>query len=128
PLHAAVRRSGWLAGLASALRESAASGGEAFWIESIEDRTGAAVSREELAAKPGFLGDLLRLASEAGESQERLSSFAEEALAPLAGQPQLAALLSELGPEEWAAWLQEAEELAIDLLAEDGGTETGWSE
>ncbi|PUA39205.1 DNA repair exonuclease [Paenibacillus elgii] len=125
PLHAAMRRSGWLSGLASALRES---GGEAVWIESIEDRTGAAASREDLAAKPGFLGDLLRLASEAGESSERLSAFAEEALAPLMGQPQLAALLSELGPEEWAAWLQEAEELAIDLLADGSGSETGWSE
>ncbi|MBU7321046.1 metallophosphoesterase family protein [Paenibacillus oleatilyticus] len=125
PLHAVMRRGEWLAGLVSALRES---GGEAVWIESIEDRTGAAVSREDLVAKPGFLGDLLRLASEAGESPERLSAFAEEALAPLIGQPQLAALLSELGPEEWAAWLQEAEELAIDLLADGGGAETGWSE
>ncbi|CRF28694.1 DNA repair exonuclease [Mycobacterium tuberculosis] len=125
PIHAVLRRSGVLAELGSALNESMSGGGHTIWVESLVDRTGSAVDRGELEGRPGFLGDLLRLAEEAGADPAQLAVFAAEALAPLSAQPRLAALLAESSQEEIAQWLREAEELAIDMLA--GSLETRWS-
>lgn len=128
PLHASLRRTGMTAELAAGLREQERRGsGGMVWVDSLEDHTGAPVDRERLASQPGFLGDLLRLAGEAEDDPEKLHALAEEAFLPLASQPQLSALLSELSTEELREWLAEAEELAIDSLAGDRG-ETGGRE
>lgn len=125
PMHTVLRRSGMLGELGSALKEHMSAGEQMVWVESVEDRTGAPIDRSELEGRPGFLGDLLRLADEAGAASQQLADFAADALAPLAAQPRLAALLAEAGDEELAEWLREAQELAIDMLA--GSAETRWS-
>ncbi|MFC6230425.1 exonuclease SbcCD subunit D [Paenibacillus allorhizosphaerae] len=131
PLHTVLQRAGSKTELASGLRESEQrlGGSRIVWVEAIDDRTGIAADRGELAAKPGFLGDLLRFAEEAGEDRVRLLSFASEALVPMESHPQLAPLLRGIPAEELAEWLREAEELALEALA-DGltKTETGWKE
>ncbi|CAG7624668.1 putative metallophosphoesterase YhaO [Paenibacillus solanacearum] len=130
PLHAVVRQAGSRTELAAGLRESELRHGTdgIVWVESIDDQTGIAADRGELAGKPGFLGDLLRLSEETGRDEERMLSFVSEALAPMAGHPQLASLLRSIPADELEEWLREAEELALDALTagEAAKTETGW--
>ncbi|MCZ8512127.1 DNA repair exonuclease [Paenibacillus filicis] len=119
PLHAALRREGSAGELAARLREQERLEADAgiVWVDAIEDRTGAPVDRERLNGQPGFLGDLLRLSQEIGADPDEWAGLKEEAFAAVKAQPQLQALLNELNDEELREWLQEAEELVIDMLA-----------
>ncbi|TVY08290.1 metallophosphoesterase family protein [Paenibacillus cremeus] len=128
-LHPVLQRAGVKTDLAALLWEAEkhSQRNAVVWIESIHDQTGALVDRGHLAAQPGFLGDLLRLAEEAGMTSEQLDSFATEAFAVMAGQPMLASLLQGMGTEELAAWLQEAEELAMEALSPELKAESGWT-
>jgi exonuclease SbcD len=90
------------------------------WIESMEDRTGSELDREQLLQQKSFVGDLLRLSQSLLRDEAALSAFAGEALASLQ-LPQAAGSPAALEPERLQQWLRAAEELTADLLAADGG-------
>ncbi|TBL81381.1 metallophosphoesterase family protein [Paenibacillus thalictri] len=128
-LHAAISQGPALEELAAELRlqeTAAAEGADGYpfvWIEAIENRTGAGLDMSVLAQETSFLGDLLRLSQSLAEDRERFEPFCEEALAALKSQPALARLLRDLPPKERLELLKAAETLAVDMLAETGGSE-----
>jgi DNA repair protein SbcD/Mre11 len=106
--------------------------GDFVWIESVKVRTGSDVDREALAASPGFLGDVLRMADGLlGADREQLKRFAEECMAPLLSHPKAGALarksgmadLDGLDSEAAEEWLKQAVEWLTDQLVD--GEEEG---
>ncbi|MDQ1909742.1 DNA repair exonuclease [Paenibacillus sp. GD4] len=125
PVKEMLRRGGALGELTAYLRGRCLQLQSDMWIVSVEDRTHSPVDQERLRGEPGFLGDLLRLAEELHKDPDGLSGFAQEALEPLLTQQTLRSLLASVNPEELSVWLQEAEELAVELLQADGSGGTG---
>jgi DNA repair exonuclease SbcCD nuclease subunit len=128
PLHAHLRRTGYLADLRELLNDEAATASPFAWVESIRDATRPQVDLAARRATPDFVGDFLRTA-QAARRAERTTDPDEHdawlatlrgAVAPLfddaprgrkhlaAARPADAALFGEL--------LDEAEVLALDLL------------
>jgi DNA repair protein SbcD/Mre11 len=128
PLHATLRRPGYLADLRQILNEEQAGGSPFAWLESIRDRTRPDVDLDARREAPDFVGDFLRTVAAARRSRgttdpeehERWLAGLRSAVAPLFdesprgrrvlrdGRPGDAALVGEL--------LDEAEALGIDLL------------
>jgi exonuclease SbcD len=100
---------------------SDANGGGFVWMESIENRTGSELDREQLRQQKSFVGDLLRLAQSLQLDEAALHAFADEALAALQALPQAAGGAAAPTPERLQQWLRAAEELTADLLVADGG-------
>jgi len=126
-LHDLLRKGSALQDLLTELRESDLAGGsqdsEAFiWPESIVDHTGRMIDLDQLLEERSFVGDMLRMARGIGKDDRDLSEFHSEALSLLMTQPKIARLLGidAAGPDEIREWLQSAEELLLDTLA-DGG-------
>lgn len=109
-----------------------AAAGDFVWIESVKVRTGSDVDREVLAASPGFLGDVLRMADGLlGEDREELKRFAEECMAPLLSHAKAGALARKSGiadrdgldSDSAEEWLKQAVEWLTDQLVD--GEEEG---
>lgn len=96
------------------------------WTESFTVETGLAVDREQLQQEDSFLGELLRLARDAGESPKEMQELVGSALRPLMENQELRRLLSSAGEEEQQRWMESAVELGITLLSgmEEPGTDT----
>lgn len=91
------------------------------WIESMQDRTGSALDVNALLQQDSFLGDMLRLSQQLSEQPDQLSQFVTEALEPLLTHRQASQYMKHIPPETMAAWLRDAEQLALQLLNEDKG-------
>jgi DNA repair exonuclease SbcCD nuclease subunit len=133
PMHATLRRTGYLDDLRQLLNEETVGPVPFAWVESIRDATRPEVDLEARRGAADFVGDFLRTVSAARRSQrttdpeehERWEAALREAVAPLfdestrgrrllaAARPSDDALTGEL--------LDEAETLGLDLLlaAED---------
>ena len=85
------------------------------WCERIEDETAAAIDRDALRAGEDFLAEVLRTADQLREEPETL----HDGLADLYQHRRFRQHLAVLTDEETAALLDEAETLAVNLLAED---------
>ena len=85
------------------------------WCERIEDETAAAIDRDALRSGEDFLAEVLRTADQLRE--EPASLHAE--LADLYQHRRFRQHLAGLTDEEMATLLDEAEALAVNLLAED---------
>ena len=85
------------------------------WCERIEDETAAAIDRDALSAGEDFLAEVLRTADQNREEPATL----QDGLADLYGHRRFRQHLADLTDAEMAALLDEAEALAVNLLAED---------
>jgi len=122
PLHADLRRPQASDDLLAELRESCATVGPFLWWESCKDRTGAAIDRGTLIQRDDFAGELARAAAALIGDNDALDAFVAKHCATLAEMQ----VPAELGAsaragagehEEHRAWLAQAEDLALDLLA-----------
>jgi len=77
--------------------------------------------KEALLAEDSFLGDLVRLARDLADDEARRAQFEREALADMLGAPRFGRLLGGVPAAERRAWLEEAGELALQLLTEGDG-------
>ena len=85
------------------------------WCERIEDETAASIDREAIRAGEDFLAEVLRTADLSREEPAALHTE----LADLYQHRRFRQHLAALSDEEVAALLDEAEVLAVNLLAED---------
>ena len=85
------------------------------WCERIEDETAAAIDRDALRSGEDFLAEVLRTADQIREDPETL----QDGLAELYQHRRFRQHLAELTEAEITALLDEAEALAVNLLAED---------
>ncbi|HSJ00330.1 MAG TPA: DNA repair exonuclease [Patescibacteria group bacterium] len=128
PLHANVRRPGYLDDLRQLLNEEGSSVPPFAWVESIRDATRPDVDLATRRDAPDFIGDFLRTAASARRSarttdpdeHERWSAALRSAVAPLFDESQRGRrLLRDVRPSDDALvgeLLDEAEALGIDLL------------
>ena len=133
PLHASVRRPGYLDDLRQLLNEERSPTPPLAWVESIRDATRPDVDLEARRAAPDFVGDFLRTVAGARRSasttdpdeHDRWRTSLRTAVAPLFDESQRGRrLLRDARPDDLALvgdLLDEAEALGIDLLlaAED---------
>ena len=134
PLHANVRRSGYVDDLRQLLNEERSTVPPFAWVESIRDATRPDVDLATRRDAPDFVGDFLRTVASARRSarttdpdeHERWTATLRSAVAPLFDESQRGRrLLRDVRPSDDALvdeLLDEAEALGIDLLlaAEDG--------
>ncbi len=85
------------------------------WCERIQDETAAAIDRDALRSGEDFLAEVLRTADQIREDPAAL----QDGLADLYRHRRFRQHLAALTEEEIAALLDEAEALAVNLLAED---------
>ena len=85
------------------------------WCERIEDETAAAINRDALRSGEDFLAEVLRTADQLRETPEML----RDGLAELYQHRRFRQHLSDFTEEEIGKMLDEAEALAVNLLAED---------
>ena len=85
------------------------------WCERIQDETAAAIDRNALRSGEDFLAEVLRTADQVRGDTAAL----QDGLADLYQHRRFRQHLSALSEEEIAALLDEAEALAVNLLAED---------
>ena len=85
------------------------------WCERIGDETASAVDRDAMRAGEDFLAEVLRTADQIREEPSTL----HDGLAELYQHRRFRQHLASLSDEETAALLDEAETLAVNLLAED---------
>ena len=85
------------------------------WCERIEDETAAAINRDALRSGEDFLAEVLRTADQIREEPAALDAE----LADLYQHRRFRQHLAALTEEEISALLDEAEALAVNLLAED---------
>ena len=85
------------------------------WCERIEDETAAAINHDALRSGEDFLAEVLRTADQLRETPEML----RDGLAELYQHRRFRQHLSDFTEEEIAELLDEAEALAVNLLAED---------
>lgn len=128
PLHANVRRTGYLDDLRQLLNEERSAVPPFAWVESIRDVTRPDVDLATRRDAPDFIGDFLRTAASARRSarttdpdeHERWTAALRSAVAPLFDESQRGRrLLREVRPSNDALvgeLLDEAEALGIDLL------------
>lgn len=128
PLHATLRRSGYLDDLRVLLNEDRAAVPPFAWVESIRDATRAEVDLEARRDAPDFVGDFLRTVATARrsgrttdpEEHERWTAELRAAVAPLfADSARGRRLLVDARPTDdqlVGELLDEAEALGIDLL------------
>ena len=86
-----------------------------IWCERIEDETAAAIDRDAMRSGEDFLAEVLRTADQLRDAPETL----QDGLAELYQHRRFRQHLAVLTDEETAALLDEAETLAVNLLAED---------
>ena len=86
-----------------------------MWCERIEDETAAAIDRNALRSGEDFLAEVLRTADQNREEPATL----QHGLADLYRHRRFRQHLVDLTDAEMAALLDEAEALAVNLLAED---------
>ncbi|MEC0239083.1 DNA repair exonuclease [Paenibacillus dokdonensis] len=94
------------------------------WVESFDVRSGPWIDREALLKEDSFLGELLRYGQQAREDMTTRAEVLRSALNPLMANRELRMLLNETDDEECAGWLRRAEEMAVLLLAGEGGGES----
>jgi DNA repair exonuclease SbcCD nuclease subunit len=101
--------------------QAAADAGSDFflWPESLRDFTRPEIDRDELAQSETLLGDLLELVREARQDGA-LKDWLIRSLAGLTGHAIAGRYIEPPGEAEWERLLNQAEDLALDLL-EDGG-------
>ena len=128
PLHANVRRPGYLDDLRQLLNEERSAIPPFAWVESIRDATRPDVDLDARRDAPDFIGDFLRTAASARRSarttdpdeHERWTAALRGAVAPLFDESQRGRrLLRDVRPPDDALvgeLLDEAEALGIDLL------------
>jgi exonuclease SbcD len=128
PMHASVRRAGYLDDLRQLLNEERSVAPPFAWVESIRDATRPDVELETRRAAPDFVGDFLRTVAGARRSasttdpdeHERWTALLRSAVAPLFDESQRGRrLLRGARPDDAAltgGLLDEAEVLGIDLL------------
>ncbi len=122
PLHADLRRPQAIDDLLAELRESCAAAEPFLWWESCRDRTGATIDKRTLRERDDFAGELARAAATLGEDAAALETFVAGHCAAL-GEIQVPLELNNRAPdgggepEQLRAWLEQAEDLALDLLA-----------
>lgn len=104
---------GKLEELTDTLRRESPAGTEFIWWDEIIDQSAATLDRETLRKQNDFSGELLRINEARQTDPERLKAFWEQQTDPLKVFKSLVPTLSE---SEQALLLQEAEELALDLL------------
>lgn len=97
--------------------------GRFVWPEQLVLRLSPAAVRhkEALLGEDSFYGDLVRLARDLAEDEERWAQFEREALSDMLGAPRYGRLLARIPPEERRSWLEEAEEMALQMLMEGDG-------
>ncbi|WP_248924944.1 metallophosphoesterase family protein [Paenibacillus hamazuiensis] len=125
PLHGLLHERFYLDELTGLLRAKEANAAESsphfpfVWIESVVDKTGADIDADHLMEQASFLGDLLRLSRASAQEPAALEALYGEALAPLMGHSALRKLLAGISSCEREEWHKSAEQLAIDLLADE---------
>ena len=119
PLHAALRQPGFVDDLQGQVNEAFESREPFAWCERVSDRTAAEIDRDARAAGADFVAELLRLSSSVQADPAQLAELAAK-LAPLYDHQRFR-FLREGRPDSdnLAELLQEAEEIALDLLVED---------
>ncbi len=128
PLHATIRRPGYLDDLRQLMNEERSSSTPTAWVESIRDATRPDVDIESRRDTPDFVGDFLRTVATARrsgrttdpEEHERWSAAFRAAVAPLFDESQRGRrILRDARPaddELVGVLLDEAEALGVDLL------------
>jgi DNA repair exonuclease SbcCD nuclease subunit len=128
PLHASLRRPGYVDDLRQLMNEERSSGAPTAWVESIRDATRGEIDLEGRRDSPDFVGDFLRTVSAARrsgrttdpEEHERWSAALRGAVAPLFDESQRGRrILRGARPadeELVGVLLDEAEALGVDLL------------
>jgi DNA repair protein SbcD/Mre11 len=128
PLHATVRRTGYLDDLRQLLDEERSPAPPFAWIESIRDATRPDVDLDVRREAPDFVGDFLRTVAAARRSErttdpeehDRWQAVLRSAVAPLFDESQRGRrLLRDARPDADAltgAILDEAEAIGVDLL------------
>ena len=128
PLHATVRRPGYLDDLRQLLNEERSAVPPFAWVESIRDATRPDVDLATRREAPDFVGDFLRTVASARRSarttdpdeHDRWTAALRSAVAPLFDESQRGRrLLRDVRPSDDALageLLDEAEALGIDLL------------
>jgi DNA repair protein SbcD/Mre11 len=128
PLHATVRRTGYLDDLRQLLDEERSAAPPFAWVESIRDATRPDVDLDVRREAPDFVGDFLRTVAAARRSQrttdpdehDRWQDVLRSAVAPLFEESQRGRrLLRDARPDADAltgSILDEAEAIGVDLL------------
>jgi DNA repair exonuclease SbcCD nuclease subunit len=128
PMHATLRRPGYLDDLRLLLDEERSPVPPFAWVESVRDATRRDVDLDSRRDAPDFVGDFLRTAAAARrsgrttdpEEHERWTALLRSAVAPLFDESQRGRrILRAVRPEDdelAGALLDEAEALGIDLL------------
>lgn len=119
PLHAPLRRPDLAKDLGEQVNAAFESRDPFAWCERITDRTAPEIDRQARSEGADFVAELLRLSSAAQADLEQLAGLAPE-LDPLYGNQRFRFMREEAPrDQDLADLLQEAEEIALDLLVED---------
>ena len=110
-----LRQPGAVDDLLAGVNDQLADGLPFVWCERIEDETAAAIDRDAMRSGEDFLAEVLRTADQLRDAPETL----QDGLADLYRHRRFRQHLAVLTDEETAALLEEAETLAVNLLAED---------
>ncbi len=110
-----LRQPGAVDDLLAGVNDQWAEGLPFVWCERIEDETAAAIDRDAMRSGEDFLAEVLRTADQLRDAPETL----QDGLADLYRHRRFRQHLAVLTDEETAALLEEAETLAVNLLAED---------
>jgi DNA repair protein SbcD/Mre11 len=128
PMHATLRRSGYIDDLRTLLNEETVGGSPFAWVESIRDATRAEVDLDARRGAPDFVGDFLRTVASARRAErttdpdehERWMAILRDAVAPVFDEsPRGRRLLAGVRPDDEllvGPLLDEAEALGLDLL------------
>ena len=128
PMHATLRRTGYLDDLRLLLDEERSTAPPFSWVESIRDATRPEIDLDSRRDAPDFVGDFLRTVATARRSErttdpeehERWTALLRGAVGPLFDESQRGRrILRDVRPTDDAlagAMLDEAEALGIDLL------------
>jgi DNA repair exonuclease SbcCD nuclease subunit len=117
-LHGLLRRLDLERDLSQPLREGEPGRSDFVWLESIQDMTRPSVDLVQRRQVQDFIGDVLR-AAETLRGEEHPQGVLQHAVDRHIGHRLLAAKLEKLAPSDWLAFLDEAENYAVDLLTGD---------
>ena len=120
PLSGSLRRSNFIDDLVEGVNEEWASRSPFVWCERIEDETRSPFDRAARLAGSDFLAEVLKTADRAKEDPELLARL-RNSLSDLYQHHRFRRRLSDSAPadDDLAALIDEAEAMAVDLLAEE---------
>ena len=120
PLYRTLVRPGLLAGLVQRLRETEGRDQPFVWIDRIEMQARPEIDAEERLSGQDFVADFLQVVESYRGDTDRLESLRPH-LDPLIQSQRAGRLIEEPSVADLAAYLEQAQDICLDYLTDEGG-------